>query len=97
MLFGTEKRTKTLDDNGSTATTTNKFVGGKVVKPIVTEYSIKVRVKNALEEAAEYHSFAKEYHTDKTMLRPSFELDFSRIGNENGYYYIVKRYSREDK
>ncbi|RYF61364.1 MAG: hypothetical protein EOO27_02325 [Comamonadaceae bacterium] len=90
ILFGTKKTVKTLDNDESTEITMEKYRDGVVEQPVKIIYSINIRVRNALEEAAEFHKFSKEYNSDPTMRNPSTAIVRSQLGNKNGFYYFVK-------
>ena len=53
------------------------------------------RVESALEEAAEYHAFAKRYHQDPTMHDPIFAVNGKSqwAKGEKDYYYAVLTYT----
>lgn len=56
-------------------------------------------VNNQLEESAEYHRFAKQYHQDPTMLNMKFEIEGKEqwTKGKNDYYYVVLSYMRVEK
>lgn len=93
MEYGATKTTQVLDDQGSTETIVENFHGGDVVKPVRKMYEVKTRVRSQKEEHAVYLDFSDEILRNKTMLDPSFRIEHTKVGNENGFYYTVKCYT----
>jgi hypothetical protein len=93
-MFGNTKTTNILDDKGSTVTLEKNIVNNEVKKPIRQHYEWKTRVHNQIEEHQAYLSFSDELAHDKTMLDPSFRIEKTKIGNDNGYYYVIRAYTQ---
>lgn len=93
MQYGTATTTQILDENGSTEITTEKYVKGIINKPVRKAYEIKTRVKSQAEEHEAYINFSDSLSRDKSKLEPSFKIERSKIGDDNGYYYVVECYS----
>lgn len=94
MEFGTTKTTIILDDNGSTETIIENYHSSEIIKPVRKSYEIKLRVRNQEEEHRAYIDFSDELQRDKTMLDPCFKLEFTKLGRENGFYYVVKCFTQ---
>ncbi len=88
MQFGKEEIITQLDDEGSTVTEERHIVNFKTNYPVRKRYERKVRVKDKKEEMTEYLKFSDSL--DGTKKDPSFRIESSKHGEENGYYYIVK-------
>lgn len=93
-MFGNTKTTTIIDKEGSTKTAEKNIVAGDVKLPVRQHYAWKVRVHSQKEEHQAIISFSDELQKDKTMLDPSISWDFTKIGNANGYYYLVKHYTQ---
>jgi len=91
MRYGTVKETKTTDTNGSTITTETKIHDGKTVNPIRIHTSEREKVKNKKDELTEYLKFSDSLTPDK--LDPRFEIERTKQGEANGFYYVVKSYT----
>lgn len=94
MEYGTIKTIVILDDNGSTETETINIHKAETIRPVRKSYEIKHRVHNQQEEHQAYLEFSDELQRDKTMLDPCFKLEFTKIGRDNGFYYVVKCYTQ---
>lgn len=95
ISYGASEKTVILDDNGSTQSTlVNLYDGGKVSKPIRHRYKIKVKVHSQKDEHEAYVRFSDDLKQDPTMLEPSFEIEHTKLGKANGYYFVVKCYTK---
>lgn len=94
MQFGTTKTTNVIDSEGSTVTTEQKYVKGKVNDIVRKYYEVKVRVHNQKEEHEAYVAFSEAVSNDKSMLDPAFRIEHTKLGNDNGYYYVVECYTK---
>jgi len=91
MRFGKQTETTTLDDDGSTVSVENNIIDYKTVRPIRKRYEYRVRVADKKEEMTEYLKFSDSLTKDR--LDPEFRLEYTRHGNEHGYYYVIKCWS----
>lgn len=89
-MYGAQKTTQVIDDNGSTITTAKNIVNDEVVRPVRQYYEVKTRVHNEREEHEAYIEFSDDLRKDKSMLDPNWRIERSKIGNDNGYYYVVR-------
>lgn len=94
IQFGSEKNTKVIDDNGSTVTNVIDYNKGIPKALSRNKYEIRTRVYTPEEEREQYLSFSYEIEKDPTMLDPAFMIERSVQGNKNGYYYVVRCYTR---
>lgn len=94
MQFGSVSKTQVIDDEGSTATRAENVRNGVSLKPVRVDYRIRKRVTSQSEEHTEYMYFSDLVSKDQTILDPAFEIERSRLGNENGYYYVIQCYTR---
>lgn len=86
IKYGSQKSTTILDDNQSTKSVERVYFDERNTKTI-TEYKIRVRVRNQTEELAEIVRFRKEHPgNDNTWI----EFDQSNHSKDQGYYYVVK-------
>lgn len=93
-MYGNTQTTVILDNNGSTITSEENIVAGKINRPIRKRYELKVRVHSQQEEHEAYLKFSDDLANDKTKLDPAFRIDKTKLGNENGYYYVVNCYTQ---
>lgn len=91
--FGSTEKTKILDDEGSTSTTSTTYRGGQVNPPVRTRYTIKVKVKTQQDEHEAYLLFSDELSQNKSMLDPEWKIEHTKFGDDNGCYYVVKSYT----
>lgn len=93
IQFGKIKMTK-IDGNITSHVETN-MVNGAAVTPRRARYEERVRVHNAREEQEEYLRFSDFVHShpNADLLSPEFRIEFSKQGQKEGYYYIVKCWS----
>lgn len=94
QMFGTQKTTNLLDDDGSRVTVEENIVAGKVNRPVRKYYEIKTRVHSQKDEHAAYLSFSDEIQHDKSLLDPSWRIENSSLGKEKGFYYVIKCYTQ---
>ena len=94
VSFGKTKTTQVIDDNGSTKTTERNYMAGEVTKPSREYFEYRHKVQNEKEEHEAYLDFSLSLHNDKTMLDPAFRIERSKIGDKDGYYFVVKCYTR---
>jgi hypothetical protein len=90
MRFGTERTQNTLDKEGSTVTAERNIVDFKVVTPVRHRYEMRVKVRNSKDELTEYLKFSDSLDGGKTKLDPGFRIEYTRQGNADGYYFVVK-------
>lgn len=94
IAFGSEEVTSILDENGSTATASIDYKGGKPKLPVRRHYKIRERVYSQKEEHAKYLEFSQELAANQSMLDPVWHpRERSKDGDVNGYYYVVKGYT----
>ena len=93
LEFGNINTTMVIDDHGSTIETDETLANNLQKGPIKKTYNIRTRVHSQTEEHAEYVRFSDDIKRDRTMLLPSFALEHNKIGDDNGYYYVVKTYT----
>lgn len=92
--YGSTEVTKITDQEGSSVTATTHFRAGIPNSPVKIRYRIKRKVSNQTEEHEAYLKFSDEHQKDKTMLDPGWDIEHTRHGDENGYYYVIKSYTR---
>jgi len=92
--FGKTKTTKTLDDSGSTRTLEQNFRDGEATRPSREYFEYRQKVTSDKEEHEAYLDFSLSLHNDKTMLDPAFRIERSVAGDRDGYYFVVKCYTR---
>lgn len=104
MLYGTERTTTTLDDQGSTLTVINKIREGRTVKTF-KQYNVRVKVRDSKEEMAEYLKHAESIRglrtsgqlvikdNDDNTLVPSFRIEYPKT-DMDGSYFIIKSWSQ---
>lgn len=92
MRWGTTKETRSLDMNGSTVTEEKNYMDGKVVQPIRKHYADRIKVKNEKEELTEILKFRDKIDKDK-MKDIGIDYEYTKHGNENGYYFLVFRHT----
>lgn len=92
--FGTTKETNVLDNEGSTVTDIINIRAGEVTLPVRKSYEIKIRVHTQKQEHTEYLKFSDDLNKDVTMLEPSFKIEHPKLGRDNGYYLVVKCFTR---
>lgn len=84
-----------LDENGNYAETEQNIVDGMVNSPISQTIEERVKVADLKEEMEEYVKFSNFIHQEgKNIIRPMFKIENSRNSRKNGYYYIVKCYTK---
>ncbi len=91
--FGKIKTTKVNGD--VTSHTETNIVDGSPSAPVRKRYEERVRVHNAKEEQEEYLKFSDFVHAHPNidLLNPEFRIEFSKQGQQSGYYYVVKCWS----
>lgn len=94
MEYGKKEITEVLDEEGSKRTQSLNVVKGVASRPVRVRYEIRKRVSSDLEEQEAYFNFSREFNNDKSMLDPAFCIDKSKVGDANGYYYVVCCYTR---
>lgn len=93
--FGKVETTEVIDDiTGSTVTSTISNRNFVPVLPVKRRYHIRVRVQNNAEAVVAYGDFLKQQDEDRSILEPSVEHEHNKIGDEHGYWYFVKCYTR---
>jgi len=92
--YGSSEKTEILDDNGSTEATITQFYDGKQSRPVRHRYRIKRKVTSHLEEEEVFKEFMRERLTDKTILDPAIEFEYSPKGVKEGYYFVIKCYTK---
>lgn len=92
--YGKIKTTKV--EGGLTTHTETNIVDGSAIAPKRVRYEERVRVRNAKEEQEEYLRFSDFVHAspDVDLLTPEFRIEYSKLGQKEGYYYVVKCWSR---
>lgn len=93
IQFGKISTTR-VEGNLTSHVETN-MVDGTAVAPKRVRYEERVRVKNAREEQEEYLRFSDfiHRHPHSNLLTPEFRIEYSRSGQKDGYYYVVKCWS----
>lgn len=95
IQFGNHKHTEVTDDEGSTVTTDTDFTDSAPKSRLVRdEYKIRKRVYTTQDEREEYLAFSYEIEKDPSMFDTAFMIERSAAGNKNGYYYVVRCFSR---
>lgn len=104
MMYGSERTTTTLDDQGSTLTVINKIREGHTVKTF-KQYNVRVKVRDSKEEMAEYLKHAESIRglrtsgqlvikdNDDNTLVPSFRIEYPKT-DMDGSYFIIKSWSQ---
>ena len=94
MLFGTEAVTSILDENGSTSTAKITYNNGQPKLPVRRSYNFRERVRSTEEANAKYIEFAQELEDNPHMLDPTWlPKERSKVGDDAGYFYVVKGYT----
>lgn len=93
IQFGKISTTKV--EGGVTTHVEANIVDGKAVAPKRVRYEERIRVRNAKEEQEEYLRFSDFIHNSPNadLLSPEFRIEYSKLGQKEGYYYIVKCWS----
>lgn len=102
MRYGIEKETTTLDNNNSTVTLIRKVRDYEVAKSY-KQFNLRVKVRDAKEEMAEYLKHTDKIREKKTMgvlvtfdedrsLLPSFTAHYPKF-NEDDSYFIVSSWT----
>lgn len=95
VQFGKVETTEVIDDQtNSTVTTTITNRNFVATLPIRRRYHMRIRVQNEAEAVAAYADFLKQLGTDRSMLEPTVEHEHNKMGDEHGYWYFVKCYTR---
>ena len=74
------------DTDGNKVTMAYPIVNGQAIE-VRKRYEIRVRVNSDKEELEEYIKFRTQ---TKDKLKAEFRIEHTAIGNEQGFYYIVK-------
>lgn len=85
--YGKVTETNTLDSNGSTVSLETNYQGGHVRLPRYRHYEYRERVKDSKEESAQYFKFLAE---KEGKLKTNFHTERTKIGDSEGWYYVVK-------
>ena len=93
IQFGKISTTKV--EGGITSHVETNMVNGAVVSPKRVRYEERIRVHNAKAEQEEYLRFSDfvHNHPNADLLSPEFRIEYSKLGQKDGYYYIVKCWS----
>ncbi len=94
IRFGATEQTEIIDEEGSTIQKTAHYHAAIIKPPIYIRYKLKHRIRNQEEELKLLNEFSEELHKDRSMLEPSCSWEFTKAGDEAGYYHIVKSYTR---
>lgn len=94
MQFGAKAKTSVVDEHGSTVTINESVKNGRTVAPIRYNYNFRVRVNSRTDELMAYEEFSSQISEDRGMIDPQWKVERSRLGEENGFYYVVKSYTR---
>lgn len=94
MEYGRTEETEVIDTNGSRTVTETNFFKGVPGLPRKVTYYHQVKVRNKLQEQEEYAKFSEDVAADPKKLEPGFELKHSTLGDKNGYYYVVLKYTK---
>lgn len=92
--FGTEETTRVIDSNGSTETLVENIRDWETVKPSRRKFAIRKKVTSQAQEFEEYYAFSDELAKDKSKLEPAFRIERSKVGDDNGFYYVVRCYTQ---
>lgn len=90
MQFGKVKRTKIDDKTGNLQETETNFVDGQVNFPVRESTEERVRVSSHEEAMTVVAAFIREVLDDRSMLDPIVRFEFSKTGDKQGYFYVVK-------
>jgi len=87
--FGNKIETIQLDHEGSFMV--NESVIQKF-EPTINQqrFEIRTRVRDQKEELTEFLRFRDE---TKDMWNVEFQIERSKAGEKNGYYYVIKKYT----
>ena len=93
IQFGKIKTTKV--EGSLTSHIEANMVEGVAVTPKRVRYEERIRVRNAKEEQEEFLRFSDFVHSSPNadLLSPEFRIEYSKQGQKEGYYYIVKCWS----
>ncbi len=89
--------TRGLDKDGNFNEIEENIVEKMVNFPISRTVEIRVKVRSHEEELAEYEKFSEEVRNNPDIVRPSFKLETSRTGNREGYYFVIKCYTKLER
>lgn len=93
IQFGMVSKVKSLDKEGSTKQVDDTILNGESKSPLRVSYKMRVRVHNQTEEHQEYVKFSDEVNDNRSMLDPCFMIEHNRLGDQSGYYYVVRCYT----
>jgi hypothetical protein len=90
LQHGSKETTKILDNDGSTEVTTIHLKDGDKVGRERVRFNLRTRVHSTKEELEHYLHFSDDIHAKKNMKDPEFRIEFTKNGDEHGYWFIVK-------
>ena len=89
--------TKSFDKNGNYNELEQNYVDGEINSPISRTIEERVKIYTLEEELEEYRKFSEFIHSNSDIVRPSFKLDTSRAGKQEGYYFVIKCYTKLER
>lgn len=89
--------TRKIDKNGNLNEIEENIVEGIVNSPISKTIEERVKVHNIAEEVAEYRKFSLFIKDNADIINPAFKITSSRNGRREGYYYVVKCYTKLER
>ncbi|MBR0403095.1 hypothetical protein IJI55_00885 [Candidatus Saccharibacteria bacterium] len=96
MQFG-KIITRKYDKNGNYNEIEQNIVEGIVNSPVSKTIEERVKVRNKQEELEEYQKFSDFVKNHPDIVRPAFRLETSRTGKKEGYYFVVKCYTKLER
>ena len=89
--------TRKYDENGNYNEVEKNIVDGHINPPISRTIEERIKVHNEEEEFEEYRKFSREVRSNPDIVRPAFKLDTSRPGKRDGYYFVIKCYTKLER
>ena len=89
--------TRGYNEKGDYTEIEKNIVEGEVNSPISRTVEERVKVYNREEELLEYQKFSDEVLNNPDILHPAFKIETSRTGKRDGYYFVIKCYTKLER
>lgn len=89
--------TRGLDADGNYIEIEENIVDGTINTPLSRTVEIRIKVHNESEEIEEYRKFSNEVRNNPDIVRPAFKIETSRTGKREGYYFVIKSYTKLER
>ncbi len=96
MLFG-KVTTRSFDKDGNYTELEENYVAGVVNSPVSRTIEERVKVHTIEDEVREYRKFSEFIKSSEDIVRPAFRIETSRTGKREGYYYVIKCYTKLER